>query len=111
MNNFLENTLDSMFEIDEVECVMIASGEELEETAVDSEVKDAEEDDDDDYYDETIEKIGATFTIEDFVVNEFRETRDTGMDLLNEDLIDNFMMDIDPDVEEIEDDDEDEEEF
>lgn len=110
MDMLLENLLDSVFEFDEVECVMIASGEELEEAA-DADVKEIEDDDEnDDFYDRTLEVIGGTYTIEDKIVNAFRETRDMGMDSLNEDLIDSHMMDIDidPDVEDIEDDDEDE---
>lgn len=104
------DTLDQMFEFDEVECVMVANDEDLmEEATNDVEVHEVE-DEDDDYYDETIANIGATFTMEDLVVNEFRETRDHGMDTLNEDFIDNAIMDIniDPDVEEIEDDEDDE---
>lgn len=100
--------LDQMFEMDEVECVMVATGEDLlDESGEDMDVVEVE-DEDDDYYDYTIENIGATFTLEDAVVNGYRETRDHGMDTLNEDTIDNVMMGIDPDVEEIEDDDDDE---
>lgn len=100
--------LDQMFEMDEVECVMVATGEDLlDESGEDMEVAEVE-DEDDDYYDSTIEDIGATFTLEDAVVNEYRETRDHGMDTINEDTIDNAMMDIDPDVQDIEDDDDDE---
>lgn len=102
--------LNSIFdnEMDPVECVMIANGEDLmDEAAVDDDVKKIEEDDEDDYYDETIENMGATFTMADLVVNEFRETQDHLMDSINEELVDLSMMDIDPDVEDLEDDDDD----
>ena len=101
--------LDSIFynEMDPVECVMIANGEDLMDEAADADVKRIEDDDDDDYYDETIETMGATFTMADLVVNEFRETQDHGMDSLHEELVDLYMMDIDPDIEDIEDDDDD----
>lgn len=98
--------LDQMFEMDEVECVMVATGEDLvDESTEEMDVVEVEDEDDGDFYDSSIEDIGATFTMEDLVVNEYRITRDYGMDTINEDTIDNAIMDIDPDVEDIEDDD------
>lgn len=105
----MNTALDNMFfEFDETECVMAATGEDaMEESTIDSEVKEIEKDDEDDYYDETIEDFGMTFTMEDTIVNEFRQTRDHGMDSIREEMIDENIMGIDPEVEEIEDDDED----
>lgn len=101
---------EMIFEFDEVECVMAASGEDLiQEGAIsETDIEDIEDDESDDYFDQTIEDMGAAFTQEDIFVNSFRKTRDHGMDSLREDAVDCCMMDIDDDVEDIEDDEDDE---
>lgn len=102
---------EMIYEFDEVECMMIASGESLIDEGVinETDVEDIEDDDEnDDYFDHTIEDIGATFTQEDVPANSFRKTRDHGMNSLREDAVDCHIMGIDSDVEDIEDDDDDE---
>lgn len=105
----MNDKMDQMFDMDEVEFVMVANGEDLmDESATEEDMEVQEvEDEDDDYYDETIADIGRTFSMESIFVDEFREVRDCGMDTINEDTIDNSIMGIDPDVEYMEDDDDD----
>lgn len=101
--------LDVMFPEDEVDCVLIATGALDEECCdVDSDVEAIEEDDDDDddVYDETIPGMTSTISMEGV---EADERNDAIRQLLSEngveDEMDSAFMGIDPDVEEIEDDD------
>lgn len=104
--------LDDMFsEFDETECVMIAAGE----AAVDPDVKDIEDDDaEDDDFDETIEDIGQTFTMEDIPAQAARKAaseciKESFSEEVEESVIEMLAeSDFDSDVEEIEDDDDDE---
>lgn len=100
--------LDDMFsEFDETECVMIAAGE----AAIDPDVKEIEDDDTDDDFDETIEDIGQTFTMEDIPAQAARKAASECMkESFTEDLEESVIemlaeSEFDSDVEEIEDDD------
>ena len=103
---------DVLFPDDELDCVLIATGALDEECCdVDSDVEAIETDDDEDSpYDETIPGMTVTVSMESLEADE----RNAAIkDILSEngveDEIDSAFMGIDPDVEEIEDDDEDDE--
>ena len=103
--------LDNMFsEFDETECVMIAAG--IEEAAVDHDVeKIANDEEEDDLFDETIEDIGQTFTMEDIPAQNYRKTDCEVIAKESEDRLEEAVMgllegeEFDDDVEDIADDD------
>ena len=103
--------LDNMFsEFDETECVMIAAG--IEEAAVDHDVeKIANDEEEDDLFDETIEDIGQTFTMEDIPAQSYRKAACEVIAKESEDRLEEAVMELlegeefDDDVEDIADDD------
>lgn len=110
-----KKVLDNMFsEFDETECVMIAA--DIEEAAIDHDVKKMVDDDEGDHFDRTIEDLTQTFTMEDIPAQEYRETADTLIANESEDAFDEAVInllegddpDFDDDVEDMVDDDDDE---
>ena len=103
--------LDNMFsEFDETECVMIAAG--IEEAAIDHDVeKIANDEEEDDLFDETIEDIGQTFTMEDIPAQNYRKAASEVIAKESEDRLEEAVMELlegeefDDDVEDIADDD------
>ena len=103
--------LDNMFsEFDETECVMTAAG--IEEAAVDHDVeKIANDEEEDDLFDETIEDIGQTFTMEDIPAQNYRKAACEVIAKESEDRLEEAVMELlegeefDDDVEDIADDD------